>query len=257
MRTMTLLEVSDLQVDYGAVRALRGVSLAISPGQVVALLGNNGAGKSSLLNTLAGLQLPSHGRIIFGGQSIVGWSAERVNRAGIALVPEGRQLFTDLSVLQNLRLGAFGRRVSDTDLARSFEWFPQLAERRAQRAGLLSGGEQQMVAIARALIGSPRLLMMDEPSLGLAPRLTHELFQRVRRIAADSDTAILVAEPNAALALKTADEVYVLADGAIATHGLANDLARHSEVVRLTFLGVTPEPSVPSSILQPLPRGAT
>jgi len=241
-----LLDVRDLHVSYGGVRALRGVSLRLSPRGIVAVLGNNGAGKSTLLRTLSGV-LPMHGggvddgTIRLEGAPLSRDPAEIV-RAGVVQVPEGRRVFADLTVEENLRAGglAVRRRRGGTEAReRAFALFPRLAERRTQRAGLLSGGEQQMLAIARALMSEPRILLLDEPSLGLAPQVVEQIRGIIARIR-EQGTAVVLVEQNAGLALDLADHAYVLEVGAVALEGPADELAATDEV-RARYLGVAAE----------------
>jgi branched-chain amino acid transport system ATP-binding protein len=229
----TLLSVRNLETWYGPVRALHGVNLDISARQIVTVLGANGAGKTTLLNTIAGVLAPVKGSITFQGQRIEGRDADEVARSGVVLVPEGRQVFPFLSVLENLQMGAYARRRDseiERDLARVYDWFPRLKERQRQPAGLLSGGEQQMLAIGRAYMGQPRLLLLDEPSLGLSPLFTKEIFAIVRRIRDEAGIAVLVVEQNAAIALATADHGYVLELGRIATTGSCDELTKREDI---------------------------
>ena len=234
-----LLSVRNIETWYGPVNAIRGVSLEVEAGRIVCVLGANGAGKTTLLNTIAGVIDPAKGSIAFEGRRIDGRDADEVARAGVVLVPEGRQFFTFLSVLENLRMGAFARRRDPEvarDIERVFEWFPRLKERRAQAAGLLSGGEQQMVAIGRAFMGRPRLLLLDEPSLGLSPLFTKEIFAIVQRIRSETNTAVLVVEQNAAIALATADDGYIVELGRIVAADSCARL-RERDDVRDFYLG--------------------
>lgn len=209
----TLLQVRNLDTWYGPIAAMQGINLEVNEGRMVTVLGANGAGKTTLLNTIAGVVDPFKGEVLFAGQPVQGLDADEVCRRGLVLVPEGRQVFPFLSVRDNLAMGAYTRRDADgvrDDLARVYQWFARLKERESQHAGLLSGGEQQMLAIGRALMSRPRLLMLDEPSLGLSPLLTKEIFGIVSRIRDETGTAILVVEQNAAIALAHADDGYIM-----------------------------------------------
>jgi branched-chain amino acid transport system ATP-binding protein len=234
-----LLEVSNLVAKYGAVEALRGITFSVDAGAVVALVGANGAGKSTTLNTISGLIAPSGGSIVLDGEPITGLRADRIVGRGVIQVPEGRQVLSPLTVDENLRLGAIQRRDREiaTDLANVYARFPRLAERRDQRAGLLSGGEQQMLVIGRALMARPRLLMLDEPSLGLSPLLSKEVFAIVAALKAQGRTILLV-EQNARQALKVADYAYVLEGGRVSQHGPAGALANDSRILD-AYLGST------------------
>ncbi|MGB5902315.1 MAG: ABC transporter ATP-binding protein [Xanthobacteraceae bacterium] len=228
-----MLEIRDLNVSYGAVAALRGVSMDVSQGTVVSILGSNGAGKSTLLNTiLKSIDARIGGTIRFAGEDVSGWTTERLIAAGIALVPEGRQLFPDLTVIENLRLGAYLRRDTANiarDLEQVFEMFPRLREREQQSAATMSGGEQQMVAIGRAMMSRPRLLLLDEPSLGLSPVLVTEILRLVKQINAMGVTVLLV-EQNARQALKISTHAYVLEKGRVALSDTAEALSRNAGV---------------------------
>jgi branched-chain amino acid transport system ATP-binding protein len=232
-----LLEVRGLQVAYGGIQAVRGVDLHVDEGELVCLIGANGAGKSSFLKGLTGL-VGRSGDIRFGGDPIQEASTHAIARRGIALVPEGRGVFARLTVLENLELGAYTRRDGRQvrfDLERVYTLFPRLAERRRQQAGTLSGGEQQMLAIGRALLARPRLLLLDEPSMGLAPLIVQKIYQTIAEIAR-SGTTILLVEQNANLALKTSQRGYVMESGAISLHGPSPELARDPQV-RAAYLG--------------------
>jgi branched-chain amino acid transport system ATP-binding protein len=232
-----LLEVEGLTAAYGQIRALHGVDLTVGEGQVVALLGPNGAGKTTTLRSICGMVRAS-GRIAFRGRDLTGLATEKVTRLGIAHVPEGRGTFPGLTVTENLKLGAYGRRDSDvrSDIDRWFGIFPRLADRRDQPAGSLSGGEQQMLAVARALLSRPTLLLLDEPSLGLAPLLVREVFEVLGRIRAEQGTGMLLVEQNAELALELADVAYVLAAGRTVLSGPASEI-RAEDSVRRSYLG--------------------
>ncbi len=233
-----LLEIAGLTASYGPVRALHGVDLTVPVGEVVALLGPNGAGKTTTLRAVCGM-VRTAGTIRLGGRDLTGLATEKVARLGVGHVPEGRGTFAALTVAENLRLGAYGRRdaagVKD-DLDRWYGAFPRLAERRSQAAGSLSGGEQQMLAIARALLSRPKLLLLDEPSLGLAPRVTRELFAVLGRVKAEHGTSMLLVEQNATLALELADTAYVLEAGWTVLSGPAGEI-RADESVRRAYLG--------------------
>lgn len=251
-----LLQVRNIETWYGPVNAIRGVSLDVGVGRIVAVLGANGAGKTTLLNTIAGVLEPAKGSIEFEGNHLEGKDADAVSRAGVVLVPEGRQVFPFLTVEENLRMGAFARRraseVAD-DMARVFEWFPRLRERSRQFAGLLSGGEQQMVAIGRAYMAKPRMLLLDEPSLGLSPLFTKEIFQIVRRIRDETGTAILVVEQNAAIALATADDGYIVELGRIVASDTCANL-RQRDDVKAFYLGTGAAKGVEASSRAAQPR---
>ncbi|WP_342130778.1 ABC transporter ATP-binding protein [Hydrogenophaga sp. OTU3427] len=234
-----LLQVQNLETWYGPIVAMQGVNIEVQPGRMVAVLGANGAGKTTLLNTLAGVIDPFKGQVIFNGEAVHGRDADAVSRRGLVLVPEGRQVYPFLSVRDNLAMGAYSRRDADgvrDDLARVQQWFPRLKERESQHAGLLSGGEQQMLAIGRAYMGRPRLLMLDEPSLGLSPLLTKEIFGIVGRIRDETGTAVLVVEQNAAIALAHADDGYIMELGRIVAADTCEALAQKADV-REAYLG--------------------
>ena len=232
-----LLSVSGLQTAYGAIRAVDGISFDVPSGGVVTLIGANGAGKSTTLNSISGVLKPQRGRIIFDGTDITGWRADRVAARGLLQVPEGRQVLAPLSVEENLLMGAYLRhdREVETDLQRLYGQFPRLKERCFLPAGSLSGGEQQMLAIARALMGRPKLLMLDEPSLGLAPLIVREIFQIICDIKAGG-TAILLVEQNARRALEVADVAYVLEGGVMVAAGPARAL-RDDPAIIAAYLG--------------------
>ena len=234
-----MLSVRDVHASYGPVLALQGVSLEVPTGGIVAVLGANGAGKSSTLRAVSGLLRPSHGVIEFDGRRIDRHSPESIVQLGISQVPEGRQIFVELTVLENLRLGAYSRRDGNgvtRDLDRVYSYFPVLGERRRQTAGLLSGGEQQMLAIGRALMAKPRLLLLDEPSLGLAPMLVREIFRIVKAINEEEGLTILVVEQDANLALSIAQHGYLLETGRVVLDDSAENL-RRNESVRRSYLG--------------------
>lgn len=235
---MAFLEVHDLHVSYGAIAALRGVSFQVEAGQVVTLIGANGAGKSTTLNTLSGLLSARSGQIRFDGQAINRHRPDQITRLGLVQVPEGRQIIAPMSVQENLEVGAHLRgrdpQIS-IDIERVFERFPRLKERRHQRAGSLSGGEQQMLAVGRALMIKPRLLMLDEPSMGLAPILVNEVFSIIADIKAQGTTILLV-EQNARKALQIADYAYVLERGQVVRQGPAHELQKDQAIIA-AYLG--------------------
>ena len=232
-----MLEVENIQVFYGEIHALKGISLQVAQGEIVALLGNNGAGKTTTLKTISGLLRPRIGQILLEGQPIHELPPHKIVSLGVAHAPEGRRIFSRLTVTENLEMGAYLR--SDgailEDIEGVFTLFPRLKERRAQVAGTLSGGEQQMLAIGRALMARPRILLLDEPSMGLAPILVEQIFQRVEDINRQGTTILLV-EQNAAMALSIAHRGYVLETGSIALHGSAAELYEHPDVKR-AYLG--------------------
>ena len=235
---MPLLELQDVRARYGAIVALQGVSLTVGEGEIVAILGANGAGKTTTLRAVSGT-VRRNGEIAFGGRSIARRSPEAIARLGIAHVPEGRGLFTELTVWENLRMGGYTRgerRTLKQEAPRIFGYFPWLERRRDQQAGTLSGGEQQMLALARALVSRPQLLMLDEPSLGLAPTIVQELFRIVTELNADDGLTVLVVEQNASIALEASARAYVLEVGRVAVEGPSNELERH-EGVRKSYLG--------------------
>jgi branched-chain amino acid transport system ATP-binding protein len=237
-RQPPLLRVQGVETFYGNIQALRGISFEVPEGSIVTLLGANGAGKSTTLKSISGLTPPTRGAITFMDQSVAGRPSEQVVRLGIAHVPEGRELFPELTVLENLKMGAFTRRDKrevQQSLERVYGHFSILAERRSQLAGTLSGGEQQMLAIGRALMARPRLILLDEPSLGLAPKLVEEIFRIIHDIRASGATVLLV-EQNANKALSIADYGYVLETGSIALEGESQQLLRNDHVRRL-YLG--------------------
>jgi branched-chain amino acid transport system ATP-binding protein len=236
--TAPLLEVEDLHVSYGRIRALQGVSLAVPDATVVALIGANGAGKSTLLRAISGIVRPRQGAVRFAGEDLVGLPVHQIVRRRVIHVPEGRGMLARMTVLENLRLGAFARRGQSggaAELERVWTLFPRLRERRGQLAGSLSGGEQQMLAIGRAMMAGPRLLMLDEPSLGLAPLLVREIFRIVPRLVAEG-TAVLLVEQNARMALQCASYAYVMQTGRVVLSGRAAELLAAPEVQR-AYLG--------------------
>jgi branched-chain amino acid transport system ATP-binding protein len=235
---MTLLAVENLSVFYGSIQALRGISLRVEAGEVVTLIGGNGAGKSTTLRTISGLLEPKRGTIQFDGRPIHGWPPHRIVQGGLVQVPEGREIFANLTVEENLQIASFTRKDRDgirRDRERALELFPRVRERLRQLAGTLSGGEQQMLAIARALVAKPKLLMLDEPSLGLAPQIVRSIFQVIREINREGTTILLV-EQNANMALHVANRAYVIEVGEIRMEGPAAELAASDEV-RKAYLG--------------------
>ena len=232
------LEIRDLHVSYGGIRALKGIDLTVEEGQIVTLIGANGAGKSTTLRAISGLQKPQSGSILYGGEELVGLPAKEIVRRGIIHVPEGRRVFPDMTVAENLKIGAFLRKDKDgiaSDMDYVYSLFPRLKERSWQPAGTLSGGEQQMLAVGRALMSRPKVLMMDEPSLGLAPLIVKDIFSIIRRVNADGITVLLI-EQNANAALRIADYGYVLETGVTALTGTGEELLRN-ESVREAYLG--------------------
>ena len=233
-----MLEVKDLEVYYGAIHAVKGISLRVEDGQIVTLIGSNGAGKSTTLHTISGLIKPRSGNILFDGTDITGTPAHKIVASGLVQVPEGRHVFANMSVMENLDMGAYPRKDKDgieKDKKKVFELFPRLFERKNQLSGTLSGGEQQMLAMGRALMERPRVLLLDEPSMGLAPLLVKEIFSIIKTINEEGTTVLLV-EQNANMALSIADYAYVLETGRITLSGPAADLSA-SEAVRKAYLG--------------------
>ena len=232
-----LLTVDNLQTNYGAIRAVKGISFVVEAGATVTLIGANGAGKSTTLNTISGLLKPAAGRVVFNGTDITGWRADRVTAAGLVQVPEGREILAPLTVAENLELGAYTRHDKEVaqDMARILARFPRLAERRDQQAGSLSGGEQQMLAIGRALMARPKLLMLDEPSMGLAPVLVRDVFDFIAELQAQGTTILLV-EQNARKALRAAGYAYVLENGLITQEGTGEELLQDARIVE-AYLG--------------------
>jgi branched-chain amino acid transport system ATP-binding protein len=233
-----MLKVENINVYYGAIHALKGISVDVTEGQIVTLIGANGAGKSTILRTISGLLRAKSGNILFEGKSLSAMPAEEIVKIGISQVPEGRRIFANMTVEENLELGAYIRNDKAgirQDIAKIFERFPRLGERRIQIAGTLSGGEQQMLAIGRGLMSQPRLLLLDEPSMGLAPLLVKEIFSIIKEINA-SGTTILLVEQNANMALSIAHQAYVLETGRITLSGSAKELSE-SEAVRKAYLG--------------------
>jgi branched-chain amino acid transport system ATP-binding protein len=227
-----VLEVTGAHTFYGSIEALRGVDVAVRTGEIVTLIGANGAGKSTLLMTICGQPAASRGRILFGGEDITRWPTHRIVAAGIAQAPEGRRIFPRMTVMENLLMGATTAdpQFLEEDLARAFELFPILKERREQRGGTLSGGEQQMLAIARALMSRPRLLLLDEPSLGLAPMVVKQIFRVIRDINEKQQVTVFLVEQNAYHALRLAHRAYVLVNGRVTMTGTGQELLANPEV---------------------------
>lgn len=234
---MSMLKVEDINVYYGNIHAIKGVSFEVNEGEIVTLIGANGAGKSTTLNTVAGLLKPATGSIEFEGNSLIGIPAHKIVGKGMALCPEGRRIFLQLSVQENLEMGAYTRSTGEiADLIASvYDRFPRLKERYRQVAGTLSGGEQQMLAMGRALMSKPKLMMLDEPSMGLAPILVEKIFQIIEELN-KAGTTILLVEQNAQMALSIADRSYVLETGRIVTSGTGEELL-HNDAVRKAYLG--------------------
>lgn len=233
-----ILEIKDLEVAYGPIKAIKGINMNVCEGEIVAILGANGAGKTTTLRTVSGVIKPSKGSIIFEGKDITRLPAEKITRLGIVQSPEGRQIFQDLSVLDNLKIGAYtqkDKKVIEENYKLVYELFPVLKERQNQIAQTLSGGEQQMLAIGRALMASPNLLVLDEPSLGLAPLIVKDILNAVRTIA-DKGVTVLIVEQNAAQTMKIADYAYVLEVGRVSMEGKAEELANDSSLVE-AYLG--------------------
>ena len=234
---MSLLKVEDVHVYYGAIHAIKGISFEVNQGEIVTLIGANGAGKSTTLNTVVGLLRPRSGHIEFDGNSIVGFPASKMVSLGMALCPEGRRIFQQMSVRENLEMGGYSRPAAEIQKSMDdvFNRFPRLKEREKQVAGTLSGGEQQMLAMGRALMSKPKLLMLDEPSMGLAPILVEQIFDIIKELHA-AGTTILLVEQNAQMALSIADRAYVLGTGRITMSGSAADVLADDRV-RATYLG--------------------
>ncbi|MEA5015850.1 MAG: ABC transporter ATP-binding protein [Candidatus Limiplasma sp.] len=233
-----MLEIRNLKVSYGGIRALKGISLSVPQGQIITLIGANGAGKSTMLRTISGLQKPDEGEILYGDENLVGLAPKEMVKRGIVMVPEGRRVFPDMTVRENLRIGAFQRKDKEAiaqDRHYVYSLFPRLQERAWQLAGTLSGGEQQMLAVGRALMSRPKVLMMDEPSLGLAPLVVRDIFSIVRKLNADGITVLLI-EQNANAALRIADYGYVLETGNISMAGTGKELLDNA-AVREAYLG--------------------
>ena len=236
---MAMLEVNDIHTYYGNIHALRGISITVEQGEIVSLIGANGAGKTTTLRTISGLLKPRSGNVVLEGEDLEKFKAHEIVYKGVSMVPEGRGVFARLTVTENLDMGAFSRKDKsgiENDLDRVFELFPRLKERRTQVAGTLSGGEQQMLATGRALMAHPRLLLMDEPSMGLAPVLVESVFETIKRIN-EEGTTILLVEQNATMALTVASRGYVLQTGEIVLHDTAENL-KQNEMVQKAYLGI-------------------
>ena len=236
-RNLPLLKVNDIHVYYGAIHAIKGISLEVNEGEIVTLIGANGAGKSTTLNTIAGLLKPRQGTIAFAGMPVDGIAANKMVYKGLSLCPEGRRIFQQMTVKENLEMGAFSRPNEEVEqsIERVYGFFPRLLEREKQIAGTLSGGEQQMLAMGRALMSKPRLMMLDEPSMGLAPILVEQIFEIIRDMN-KAGTTILLVEQNAQMALSVANRAYVMETGRITMEGDANDLM-NDDNVRKAYLG--------------------
>ncbi len=233
---MALLEIRDLVVSYGAIKAVKGITFDVDRGELVTLIGANGAGKSTIMKSVSGIVRPQSGTISFDGKPIQGQSSHRIVQMGLCQVPEGRQIFPKMSVQENLDMGAYTRQGGyQQDIDEMYDMFPVLRERRRQMAGTLSGGEQQMLAVARAMMAHPKLLMLDEPSLGLAPLIVQDIFEMLKRIRA-AGTTILLVEQNARMALGISDRAYVMETGRIVLTGTGNELLHNDRVIEF-FLG--------------------
>ena len=235
---MAMLEIKDIEVFYGMIQAIKGVSFEVNEGEVIALIGPNGAGKTTILHSITRLIVPKKGEILFEGQDITSTPAHKIVSMGMAHVPEGRRVFAQLTVLENLKMGAFTRKDKDEieeSLIRVYKRFPRLEERKNQMAGTLSGGEQQMLAMGRALMSRPRIILMDEPSMGLSPIFVNEIFDIIREVS-EGGTTVLLVEQNAKKALAIADRAYVLETGKIVLDGKAEDLL-NDDSVKKAYLG--------------------
>lgn len=233
-----MLKVENIEVFYGMINAIKGVSFEVNQGEIIALIGSNGAGKTTILHTITGLVAPKSGSILFEGQELTKTPAHKIVKMGMAHVPEGRRIFQQLSVYENLKLGAFtvnDKKIIEKNLQYVYDHFPRLKERKNQIAGTLSGGEQQMLAMGRALMSNPKIILMDEPSMGLSPILVSEIFQIIKEVSDDGTTVLLV-EQNAKKALAIADRAYVLETGKIALSGNARDLM-NDENIKKAYLG--------------------
>ena len=235
---MAMLEVKDLEVYYGVIQAIKGVSFQVNQGEVIALIGANGAGKTTILHTVTGLLSPKRGSVVFEGKEITKVPAHKIVSMGMAHVPEGRRVFAELSVYENLKMGAYTRKDKkeiEESLANVYKRFPRLEERKNQMAGTLSGGEQQMLAMGRALMSKPKIILMDEPSMGLSPIMVNEIFDIIRAVS-ESGTTVLLVEQNAKKALSIADRAYVLETGNIVLEGKAEDLMENDSIKK-AYLG--------------------
>ena len=235
---MAMLEVKDLEVYYGVIQAIKGVSFQVNQGEVIALIGDNGAGKTTILHTVTGLLSPKRGSVVFEGKEITKVPAHKIVSMGMAHVPEGRRVFAELSVYENLKMGAYTRKDKkeiEESLANVYKRFPRLEERKNQMAGTLSGGEQQMLAMGRALMSKPKIILMDEPSMGLSPIMVNEIFDIIRAVS-ESGTTVLLVEQNAKKALSIADRAYVLETGNIVLEGKAEDLLENDSIKK-AYLG--------------------
>ena len=235
---MAMLEVKDLEVYYGVIQAIKGVSFQVNQGEVIALIGANGAGKTTILHTVTGLLSPKRGSVVFEGKEITKVPAHKIVSMGMAHVPEGRRVFAELSVYENLKMGAYTRKDKkeiEESLANVYKRFPRLEERKNQMAGTLSGGEQQMLAMGRALMSKPKIILMDEPSMGLSPIMVNEIFDIIRAVS-ESGTTVLLVEQNAKKALSIADRAYVLETGNIVLEGKAEDLLVNDSIKK-AYLG--------------------
>ena len=235
---MAMLEVKDLEVYYGVIQAIKGVSFEVNQGEVIALIGANGAGKTTILHTITGLLSPKKGQVLFEGKDITKVPAHKIVSMGMAHVPEGRRVFAELSVYENLKMGAYTRKDKseiEESLANVYKRFPRLEERKNQMAGTLSGGEQQMLAMGRALMSKPKIILMDEPSMGLSPILVNEIFDIIQAVS-ESGTTVLLVEQNAKKALSIADRAYVLETGNIVLEGKAKDLLE-DDSIKKAYLG--------------------
>lgn len=231
-----MLRVDNLSAAYGNILALHDISIQVDEGMCVALIGANGAGKTTLMNVLSGVKAPKSGSIYYRGSDVTKWTADRMVKAGVALVPEGRQIFSQLTVEENLKMGAFTRKDNyQAEMESAYQLFPRLRERRSQKGGNMSGGEQQMLALARALMSKPKMLLLDEPSMGLAPVIVNDIFRTIRQINREGVTVVLV-EQNAKIAMKIAHKCYVIENGEVALEGTSQEL-QNDPRIREIYLG--------------------